>query len=257
MNRLRELASEGGIALAFSGGLDSMVLLQLCQNIDLDVLAVHAVGPQFVSEHSRETVSWLERRNIDYKIVEHRALDIPEVRKTSPKRCYYCKSALIQSLREAAPGRILCDGSHLGDFDGSRPGIKALEEHKVVSPFFDTGFTKFKIHEMAEFYGLALPKYSGQNCLLTRFEYGRIVQGDELRVIEAAEAEIGPMLAMLRPMNFRLRYLNSGPELHVESSEPLPGALNDRIEAILARHGLPGAPIKVMAKVSGYFDLKH
>lgn len=249
---MRGLAAKGsGLAIAFSGGLDSLVLLQLCTGLGLDVLAIHASGPQFVQGHSRTALAWLQKRKIPHKVAEHRALNIPEVRGSHPRRCYYCKTELIKSLREAAGGRILCDGTHAGDLTGYRPGLDALREQKVISPFLEAGLNKAQIRDLAEAHGFDLPEYGGQNCLLTRFEYGRKVAEEELALIEGLEAE----LARLLTLPFRLRYLASGPELHVESAAPLAAGLHHKLMQSLVGQGLAGAKIRVMPKVSGFFDL--
>lgn len=251
------LKASGGVALAFSGGTDSSALLQLLLRQNVDVLAMHFTGPHLDSAHSRETVAWLETRKIPYKVVSANPLGIPEVRASHPRRCYFCKLNAFSRLQRQAGGRTLCDGTNAGDIGGYRPGLEALRELGVRSPFAEAGLAKPQIRELAVRLGIELPPSGGQNCLLTRFAYGLEVSEEQIRAVENAETEIRQLLGMLKPMNFRLRCLQDGrPELHVESPAALPGALHDRLAALLADHGLSAASIVAMDKISGFFDRK-
>lgn len=265
---LAALKIDGGIALAFSGGLDSLVLLQLCREIDLEVLALHFRGPQFAASHSEEAIRWLEEHDAPYKIIEYNSLGVPEVRRSDVRRCYFCKKHIFGLLKEAAGGRILCDGTNSTDFMGYRPGLDALREHGVYSPFASVMLTKPQIRQIAQMLGLELPRLRGQNCLLTRFEYGLPVAEEKLRVIEQVEAEVAPLLSLYdasgritNALPYRLRFVSdfSAPggvqaELHIESAMRLPASLQVKLAELLERHGLGGAPVRVMAQVSGYFD---
>lgn len=266
---LSALNIDGGIALAYSGGMDSLVLLQLCLEAKLEVLALHFAGPQFASSHTHEAVKWLQEHDVPHKIVDYHALAIPEVRRSDTRRCYFCKKHLLSTLRREAGGRILCDGTNATDFKGYRPGLEALREAGVYSPFASVMLTKPQIRRMAQILGMDLPVSTGQSCLLTRFEYGLPVGEHQLSTIEKVEAEVLPLLSTFNSdgslqscLQFRLRYLidMSAPqgaraELHIESAMPLPQSLEDKLGAVLAANGLSGAGIKVMPKVSGFFDI--
>lgn len=255
VNALKSIEEGHGIALAFSGGMDSLALLEICLRQGLNVLALHFTGPHLDSAHSRKAVAWLKARNIPHKVVSLNPLDIPEVAASHPRRCYFCKLAAFKLLAQEASGRVLCDGTNAGDLTGYRPGLEALTELGVRSPFAEAGLAKAEIRALAESLGIALPPSGGQNCLLTRFAYGLAVTEEALRGLETAEAELDQLLGMLQPMNFRLRYLADGhAELHVESPAPLPAALHERLGDLLASHGLPATPIVTMQKLSGFFD---
>lgn len=265
---LNALKLDGGVALAFSGGMDSLVLLQLCLETGLEVLAIHFAGPQFASAHTAEAVKWLEEHDVPHKVVDYHALGIPEVRRSDVRRCYFCKKHLLATLKREAGGRLLCDGTNATDFKGYRPGLDALREAGVYSPFASVMLTKPQIRRMAQILGMDLPVSTGQSCLLTRFEYGLPVGERQLRVIEKVEDEVRPLLctfnsdgSLQSALQYRLRYITdmsathgARAELHIESALPLPPALEDRLNAILAAAGIPGAPIRLMPRVSGFFD---
>lgn len=265
---LRSLKSEKGIALAYSGGLDSRVLLHLCLEQGLQVEALHFSGPQFAAGHSREALEWLERNNIPYQVAEHNPLSIPEVRHGHPKRCYHCKKSSLEKLKELGGSRVLCDGTNFSDLRQYRPGLAALRELGIISPFAAVRMTKAMIRRMAQLMNLEVPQKNYQNCLLTRFAYGLTVHEQQLAVIEKAEAELKPLLTPYNfygepqdPLEYRLRYLADPTtvrgyraELHIKTVHNLPEVLYESLYKVLARHGLPEAPIYTMPEISGFFD---
>lgn len=278
LGRLGRL-KQSGMALAFSGGLDSMILLQICCKMNLDVLALHFTGPHLSAAHSRQAVRWLAERNIPHKTLEHPALSIPQVRNSDARRCYYCKQHIFGVLKQEAGTRALCDGTNAGDFKDYRPGMAALREHGVLSPFAESGLGKPQIKAIAKILNLDAPPYSAQNCLLTRFAYGLQVTAAQLDIIERAENTLRPLLmpslkdefnaacmqggmeAKHADRQYRLRYVGGvydcgavRAELHVEGSSPLPQNLRQAIAGALSSCGLENAPIVLMPVISGYFD---
>ena len=59
------------------------------------------------------------------------------VRANPADRCYHCKRAIFAALTDAARARgydSLMDGTNASDDAGDRPGMRALQELKVLSP---------------------------------------------------------------------------------------------------------------------------
>ncbi len=265
---LQALHRPGGIALAYSGGLDSRVLVQMCMNVGLEIEALHCAGPQYASAHSTEAVAWLEKNNVPYRVVEYNTLGIPEVRHSDPKRCYYCKKNALGRLKEIAGNRVLCDGTNFSDLREYRPGLAALRELNVCSPFASVRLAKVHIRRMAEIMQMEIPQKNYQNCLLTRFQYGLTVREAQLETIEQVELALRPLLTPYnmrgeaqQPLAYRLRYLAAPasehgcrPELHIKTAYPLPDELYDAMRRLLAKHGMADIEIRAMDEISGYFD---
>lgn len=267
-NNLRSLKGPQGITLAYSGGLDSRVLLHLCLELGLEVEALHFSGPQFASDHSCEAVTWLANNNIPHQVVEHNPLSIPEVRRGHPKRCYFCKKSSLERLKEIAGARVLCDGTNFSDFRQYRPGLTALRELGVISPFASVRMTKAMIRRMAQIMNLEVQRKNYQNCLLTRFEYGLTVHEQQLATIEKVEAAVKPLLTPYNffgeaqdPLEYRLRYLADPTtirgyraELHIKTAHSLPEVLYASLYKVLLQHDLSDANIYTMPEISGFFD---
>ena len=166
-----------GICMAFSGGVDSSVLLAAaCRaagaaGSDKPVLAVtfatrlHPQGDTAEAEALARSLGAL-----------HRIIEIDEFSDsrilTNPKnRCYLCKSLLFQSLLQAgqeAGYTFFCEGSNVDDTKVYRPGLQAIREAGVHSPLIDCGLTKADIRKFAADAGLSTAGKPSTPCMATR-----------------------------------------------------------------------------------------
>jgi uncharacterized protein len=185
---LRELRCLGRAVVAFSGGLDSALLLYAArQALADDVLAVTLVTPYMPASEIADAKDLARALG-----VRHLALEVPfpeVLRDNPPERCYLCKRALFGRLLETAAAEKIAhvlDGSNVDDLDDYRPGMKAVAELGVISPLLAQGLTKRDIRELSRAHGLAWDKPASA-CLLSRLPHGRRIAETELRRIEAAE----------------------------------------------------------------------
>lgn len=244
--RLRRLAEEGPLLVAFSGGLDSRFLVHAALAAGVDVLAVHATGPHLPAEESRQARRWAARRGVPLEEVRAHVLDLPGVANNSRERCYHCKTHLLTLMRQHAPHRIVCDGTNADDLGVYRPGLHALREAGVRSPLAEAGLHKARLRELAAATGLEDPQQAARPCLLTRLAYGMRPQASLLERVAAAEAA----LADLGLRDFRLR-LTPAPVLQ---SLPLPEAMRAAALRLVAEYGFPDATLLEESRLSGYFD---
>ena len=103
-------------------------------------------------------------------------------------RCYYCKRAIfgrIRNLAEELGIKAVFDGTNVSD--GQRPGLRALKELGIYSPWAETGFSKEKIRKIAIDLGLSVSEKMPQSCLATRIPYGERITPERLLRIERAE----------------------------------------------------------------------
>ena len=142
----------GKAAVALSGGLDSSVLLAICADIlgAENCLAVSADTPYMMASE-QESADKLCRK-IGVKRISVR-LSIPDcIKNNPPDRCYLCKRLIFGRLIEEASARgfeKLLDGTNAGDLSDYRPGMRALSELGVFSPFLAAGWGKKEIQECA------------------------------------------------------------------------------------------------------------
>ena len=79
-------------------------------------------------------------------------------------RCYYCKKSVLENVGREG---VIVDGTTITDMREHRPGIRALEEFAVISPFRECGVRKKEIYEFIKNY--KLPYLYNESCLATRF----------------------------------------------------------------------------------------
>lgn len=161
---LRSVAQDGKLAIAYSGGVDSTILKEVAILAGLDVLPLTF--------------------DLD------RALELPEVRCNDKRRCYYCKSLMMRSLKEEASSQgfdVLCDGTNADDLNEYRPGLLALEENGVISPIALSGLSKDELRSIGRELSLKAADKPSSPCLLTRFPYDTPVSKEMLDAVGKAE----------------------------------------------------------------------
>ena len=211
-NYLRE-KNGTGIALAFSGGVDSSFLLSILKEIcDETPFPLQALTMRTVFQKPDELT---EARQIasscGVKLAEFSCdpLALPQLRNNPPDRCYWCKRHIFQVFRDHAAKNqlgVLMDGTNGDDLHVYRPGRRALRELGVVSPLAELGFTKAEIRRLAAERGLKCAKKPAMPCLATRFEYGTELTPERLRMTAEGEDLIRRLLPP--EADLRLRFQN-------------------------------------------------
>ncbi len=186
---IESLEKLDGLAVAFSGGVDSVFLLHAAHEaLDKNVLAM-TVNSSYIPDWEIAEASEITAS----KGIEHQVIDVPvpeQIKNNPEDRCYLCKSFVFTLLKEFAKQRgftNLADGTNYDDTKDHRPGMKALEELKVLSPLLENNFTKNDIREASREMGLYTWEKPAYACLLTRIPYNTSIEEKNLRRIEKAE----------------------------------------------------------------------
>jgi pyridinium-3,5-biscarboxylic acid mononucleotide sulfurtransferase len=189
-----------GVLVAFSGGVDSTLLLAAAQDALGDaVLAVTAASPTFPAqdfEFARKTAS---RLGVRWTVLETNELDDHQFRTNPPNRCYFCKRKLFSLLLEKAKEEalpIVIEGTNADDLSDFRPGLAALSELGIRSPFLELGIGKQEIRRLARELRLENWDKPSSACLASRIPYGEEITKERLNRIAGAEA-------LLRKLGFR------------------------------------------------------
>ncbi|MFC5457600.1 ATP-dependent sacrificial sulfur transferase LarE [Prosthecobacter fluviatilis] len=229
-SRLVEL---GRVAVAYSGGVDSTLVLKASLDAlgSENVVALLAVSPSLPQSEKDEALALARQLGAPLEMLPTEEVADPAYQANAPNRCYFCKDHVYRALRQfAEKGGIehVLDGMNAEDTLDVRPGRAAARELRILSPLHDLGFSKADVREAARALGLPNWDKPAAACLASRVPYGTRVTPGLLSQIERAEAA-------LFDLGFReLRVRHHGDVARLEVPEAdLPRALHQR-EAVVA-----------------------
>lgn len=249
------LASFDRLAVAFSGGVDSSVLLHAAHAI----LGERAVGliadsPSLPRRELAEALAFARAHGITLATLQTDELGVEGYRANAGERCYWCRRTLFEDMAAWAATHgftALAYGEISDDLLDHRPGRRAARERGVVAPLTAAGFTKADVRRYAREHGLSAADKPASACLSSRLPIGTEVTPARLRRVEEAEERV-------RALGFRvLRVRDHGKKARVElAPEELArgAALRERVAAVLAElafedvelaaYRRPGAPVR-------------
>lgn len=188
------IAPFGRVIVAFSGGVDSaVVLVAASRALGGSMLAVTASSAS-VAQGEVEGAALLAREvGVAHEVIETREFDNPRYRTNGADRCYHCKSELYSTLSCIASERgyrAVLDGTNADDGAAAldvRPGRAAANEFAVRSPLAELGIGKTEVRAIAARYGLRVADKPATPCLSSRVPHGTRIEIDDLRRIDLAE----------------------------------------------------------------------
>jgi uncharacterized protein len=190
--KLREyLSGLKSLAVAFSGGVDSTLLLKAAKDVLGDrVIAVTARSFSFPERELREAREFTRENNIEHIIVDSEELEIEGFAQNPPNRCYICKNELFTKILNVAKEKgfaFVAEASNMDDLGDYRPGLIAVAELRVLSPLREAELTKSEIRELSKELGLKTWNKQSFACLASRFPYGETITKEKLKMIDIAE----------------------------------------------------------------------
>jgi len=190
ISKLQEYFQDKNIIVAYSGGLDSTVLLEAARKVSQSVLPVIVKSSLVPAKEIKYAIDYLTIRKMKYRVVSVNPLNHPEVIENNPRRCYFCKTIIFQSIIEEIENLeydFIVEGSNVTDLSDYRPGLKAVSELGIRSPYLEMKITKEQIKQIASEMKLEVVKKPASTCLATRVPYGHQITESKLDVIEKAE----------------------------------------------------------------------
>ena len=188
---LNILRSTGGLAVAFSGGVDSAFLVYAAHEaLGEKLLAITAVTQSYPRHEAADAAKILQSYGVKHAQIELNQLVIPGFCENGAQRCYYSKYALFSEIKaEAAKHGItaVADGANTDDESDYRPGMRATAELGNLSPLRESGFSKQEIRDISKALGIFTWNKPSYACLASRIPYGEEITAEKLSMVEKAE----------------------------------------------------------------------
>jgi pyridinium-3,5-biscarboxylic acid mononucleotide sulfurtransferase len=190
-------AQLGGVrrlGVAFSGGVDSAVLLALAVRAlgEENVVALLGVSPSLARRERR--LAHRVAAVIGAEVIEvlTQEGENPEYRKNDGARCFHCKDELFTRIGDEIVAEHGLDAVAYGENADDatrtdRPGAGAATRHRVLRPLSVVGMTKPQVRSVARALSLPVADKPAAPCLASRIPFGQEVTPEKLRQIDDLE----------------------------------------------------------------------
>ncbi|HNI58873.1 MAG TPA: ATP-dependent sacrificial sulfur transferase LarE, partial [Pseudomonadota bacterium] len=190
----RVIAGYGPSLVAFSGGVDSALVLKIAADELGDAAVAFTAVSETMAEREIDAAAKLaESLGVRYEAVRSNELARPGFAQNPADRCYHCKSELFD-LAEPARVRLglahVLLGTNLDDLGDHRPGLVAARERGAKQPLVEAGLGKADVRTLARYLGLDVWNKPQLACLSSRFPYGTQLSEERLRMVDRFEQSL-------------------------------------------------------------------
>lgn len=195
------LSGLGGVVVAFSGGVDSTVVLAAAVRAlgTGAVLAAIADSPGLARAELAGARLLASQLGAELVVLRTDELADAGYRANAGDRCYFCKQTVLGAVRDLASrcGLVhVATGTHLDDRRAAhRPGLRAAAELGVREPLAEVGATKEVVRLLAAYWSLPVQDKPSTPCLASRIAVGLPVSAERLALVERAELAVRSYLA--------------------------------------------------------------
>jgi uncharacterized protein len=192
-----QLAGAAPLGVAFSGGVDSSVLLALAaQHLGTErVIAILGVSPSLAADERAAAHRVAEFIGVRIVEIETHEGDRPEYVRNGPDRCFHCKDELFARISDEVVAehglRAVAYGENVDDAARpDRPGAQAARAHRILRPLAAAGLDKAAVRRIARAMQLPCADKPAAPCLASRIPHFQTVDPHKLGQIEQAEASL-------------------------------------------------------------------
>lgn len=208
----------GSLAVALSGGVDSMTLAAFAHRLLGNVEVLHATSPAVPPEATRRVREWATREGWHLRVLDAGEFADARYRSNPVDRCFHCKTHLYDAIT-LVTDRPVVSGANTDDLGEYRPGLEAAAQHAVRHPYVEAGIDKAAVRRLARRLGLGdVAELPAAPCLSSRVETGIRIEPAMLAIIHAVETDLRTMLVEYRPATVRCRIRADGIVVEVDAT---------------------------------------
>ncbi len=211
---IRDLLKDKTVVIAFSGGLDSSLVTFFAKMYAKRTCALTVRSEAIPSVELENAKIIANKLGVPLEFVHLKISKMDGVQKNQQDRCYRCKKQILSTLIKHASKSscffenqenfkleggaqkidIFADGTNYSDLDAVRPGLKALNESKFVSPLALAKISKEEVRQLSNHFDLPSKNIPSQACLASRVPFGTPLNTSLLSMIDEAESTVRAIL---------------------------------------------------------------
>ncbi len=187
------LKSYNSLAIALSGGIDSVFLLTFAKGIlknSDNILAITAKSIIHYDSDLEDAIRSTKQLGVRHLFFNSKEIYLDEFMINGENRCYICKKNILQSMRIMALKNgftTVVHGANFDDVDDYYPGLKAASEIGILAPLIEANFSKKDIRYISRVYGIDIWNKPATACAATRFPRGTRINLKHIEQIKRAE----------------------------------------------------------------------